>query len=132
MTADLNLLLASTILCWLMLLAASLYRARGWTAAGMRIAFGNRDNLPEPTPMAGRADRAAKNMLENLLLFAVLLLAAHAAGKGSDPRLVSGAQWFFWARLAYAPIYWAGVAYLRTVTWLGGIIGMALVLMTIL
>ena len=131
MSADLNWLLASAILTWLMLLAASLLRARGWTPAGMKIAFGNRDDLPAPTPMAGRADRAAKNMLENLLLFALLVLAAHAAGK-ADARVAQGAALFFWGRLAYAPLYWLGIPYLRTLAWLVAVIGMAMIVFALL
>ena len=68
MTEDLKWLLYSVILAWLMLLASSLFRARAWTPAGLLVAFGNRDNLAPATPMDGRADRAAKNMLESLLL----------------------------------------------------------------
>ena len=132
MTAALNWLLASAILTFVMLLAASMARARGWTPAGMKVAFGNRDDVPEPTPMAARGDRAAKNMLENLLLFAVVVLAAHAAGKGGDTRVAQGAALFFWSRLVYAPTYWLGIAYLRTLAWAGGIVGMVMILMTML
>lgn len=131
MTPDLNWLLASAILTWVMLLMASLARAQAWTPAGMRIAFGNRDDLPEPSPMAARADRAAKNMLENLLLFALLVLAAHAAGR-ADARVAQGAALFFWARLAYAPIYWLGIPYLRTLAYAAGVAGMAMILLALL
>jgi uncharacterized MAPEG superfamily protein len=130
MTADLNWLLASAVLTWVMLLGASLARARAWTPAGMKIAFGNRDDLPEPTPMAARADRAAKNMLENLLLFAVLVLAAHAAGK-ADARVAQGAALFFWGRLAYAPLYWLGITYLRTLAYVVAVAGMAMILLAL-
>jgi len=132
MNTDLSWLAASAILAWVMLLVASLWRARAWTPAGMTLAFGNRDNLPEPSPAVARADRAAKNMLESLLLFAVLLLAAHAAGKGAEPRLAQAAQLFFWSRLAYAPLYWLGITYLRTLAWVGGIVGMAMIVSVLL
>jgi uncharacterized MAPEG superfamily protein len=132
MNTDLGWLSASVILTWVMLLAASMLRARPWAPGGLGLAFGNRDSLPEPIPMAGRADRAAKNMLENLLLFAVLLLAAHAAGKGAEPRLAAAAQLFFWSRLVYAPLYWFGIAYVRTLAWAGGIVAMAMVLALLL
>ena len=126
MTEDLKWLLYSVILAWLMLLAASLLRARAWTPAGLQVAFGNRDNLGPATPMDGRADRAAKNMLESLLFFTALLLAAHVAGR-VDARVLQGAQWFFWGRLIYAPLYWAGVPYLRTAAWAVAVAGMAMI-----
>ena len=73
-------LVASVALTWLMLLVASLLRTRGWTLPGMGLAFGNRDDLPAASAIAGRAERAARNMVENLVLFAALLLAAEVAG----------------------------------------------------
>ena len=81
MTQDLTWLMYSVVLAFLMLLGSSLYRARGWTPAGFLLALGNREAMPPLEGMAGRADRAAKNMLEGLLLFGLLLLAAHATGK---------------------------------------------------
>ena len=79
-TTDLLYLLASAGLAWIMLLAASFLRNREWTAEGAKIAAGPRDHVPEPSAIAGRADRAANNMLENLGLFAVLVLVARSAG----------------------------------------------------
>ena len=57
MGKDLYDLAASAILTFVMVLVASLIRARAWTPAGLLIAFSNRDNLPEATPLAGRAER---------------------------------------------------------------------------
>jgi uncharacterized MAPEG superfamily protein len=88
--------------------------------------FGNRDGLPVLTGWAGRAYRAHHNMLENLVLFAALVLAAVVAQKTNDKTLL-GAQLFFWARLAYAVIYVAGITYLRTAAWLVSIIGLVMI-----
>jgi uncharacterized MAPEG superfamily protein len=107
-----------------MLLVASLSRSRGWTLTGLQIAFGNRDNLPEASPFAGRADRAARNMLESLVLFAALLTAA-AWAHVPDTELARPCAIFVYARLLYAPLYWAGVKYLRTVVWTVGIVGLS-------
>ncbi len=126
MTQDLTWLMYSVVLAFLMLLGSSLYRARGWTPTGFLLALGNREAMPPLEGMAGRADRAAKNMLEGLLLFGLLLLAAHATGK-ADARLLQGAQWFFWGRLVYAPLYWAGIPYMRTAAWAASVWGMVLV-----
>ena len=80
MTSTLTLVIYMAILTWLALLAASLIRANGWTLPGMIIAMGNRDNLPQATPLAARADRAARNTVEGFILFAAIALTAHAAG----------------------------------------------------
>ena len=129
MTPDLTLLLCSVILALLMELAASAIRVQIWTPAGLKLALGNRDNLAPPSPMAARADRASKNMLVSLLLFSAVLPAAHAAGKTGD-RITLGAELFFWARLAYAALYWLGIAYLRTAAWTVAIIGIGVVAST--
>ncbi len=126
MTDDLTWLVYSVGLALLMVLASSLLRARAWTPAGLALALGNRENMPPATALQGRADRAGKNMLESLLFFTALLLAAHAAGK-ADSRVLLGAQVFFWARLVYAPLYWAGIPYLRTLAWGVALLGMGMV-----
>lgn len=116
-------LVAAVALTWFMLLVASLARSRGWTPAGLKIAFGNRDDVPEGTPFAGRADRAAKNMLENLLLFVGVLFAASLA-RVPDSALATPVTLFVGARVVYAPLYWAGVRYLRTAAWSVGVVGL--------
>lgn len=125
MTPTLSFVIYMAILTWITILAASLIRARAWTFSGTMIAFGNRDNLPEATPFSGRAERTARNTMENFVLFAVIALVAHAAGAAS-PRVAMGAEIFFWARVVYIPVYYAGVPYVRTAVWLVGIIGMAM------
>ena len=127
MTPDLRFLIYSAVLSWVMVLTASAFRVRGWTMGGVLLAFGNRDNLPEATLIAGRAERAARNMLENMVLFIALLVAAHAAGV-TDTRVVTGAQLFFWARLVYFPVYLAGLRYVRTAVWFVGLIGLGVIL----
>jgi uncharacterized MAPEG superfamily protein len=131
MNTMLTLVVYMAILTWLTLLAASLIRAKGWTPAGTKIALGNRDNLPEATPLAGRAQRTATNTLESFVLFAVIALVAQAAGSTS-PRIVTGAEMFFWARIAYIPVYYAGIAYLRTAVWVVSIVGLAFMVGAIL
>ena len=119
------------ILTWLTLLVASLVRAKAWTFAGTMIALGNRDNLPAATPLAGRAARAAQNTLENFVLFAAIALVAQASGVAS-PRIATGAEIFFWARVLYVPVYYAGIVYLRTGVWLVGTVGVAMMVAAIL
>ena len=125
MTSILTLVIYMAILTWVSLLGASLIRARGWTLPGMMVAMGNRDNLPDATALAARADRTARNTVEGSILFAAIALTAHAAGVAS-PRIALGAELFFWSRVLYIPIYYAGIAYLRTVVWTVGMAGLAM------
>jgi uncharacterized MAPEG superfamily protein len=92
---------------------------------GLPALAGNREALAPCTGWAGRAARAHHNMLENLVLFAALVLVAVAAGRTNGMTLL-GAQLFFWARLAYAVVYVAGIAWLRTALWLVSVVGLAL------
>lgn len=121
----LSLVICMTLLTWLTVLVASLIRAKAWTPKGLMLAFGNRDNLPEATPLAGRAQRAAANSLENLLFFAALALVAQVAG-ATNERVLLGAQVFLWARLIYLPVYVAGIPFLRTGVWTVSIVGLAM------
>jgi uncharacterized MAPEG superfamily protein len=92
---------------------------------------GNRENMPAIAGWGGRAKRAHANMVENLVLFAALVLAAQVAGKTNDMTAL-GAQLFFWARVAYAGIYLAGIAWIRTGAWAVSIAGLVLILLQLI
>ena len=123
MTPDLQLLVWSAALTLVQMLIAVL----GATGEfGLPRLAGNREDLPPATGWAGRARRAHANMLESLAVFAIVVLVAHAAGKANETTAL-GAALFFWARLAYAIIYVAGVPWLRTAAWGVSIAGILLV-----
>jgi uncharacterized MAPEG superfamily protein len=127
MTESLTLVIYMAIITWVTIFAASLMRVKGWTFAGTKLALGNRDVLPDASPMAGRADRTARNTLENFILFAVIALVVHVAGAQS-PRVDMGAEVFFWSRILFIPVYYAGIVYLRTVVWVVSLIGLGMML----
>jgi len=128
MKPELMLLAWSVLLAFVqMLVAVTGYMFQ----VGLPALAGNREGLPPATGWAGRAARAHRNMIENLVLFAVLVLSAAAAGKTNDMILL-GAQIFFWARLAYAFVYLAGIPWLRTGVWTVSVVGMALVFFALL
>jgi uncharacterized MAPEG superfamily protein len=88
--------------------------------------FGNRDTTIELPAWVNRGRRAHTNAVENLAPFAALVLAAHLSGSANATTAL-GATIFFWSRVAHAGLYIAGVAYLRTAAYAGGIIGMAMI-----
>jgi uncharacterized MAPEG superfamily protein len=98
---------------------------------GLPALVGNREGLPPFTGWAGRAERAHHNMLENLVLFAALVLIAVATNKTNSTTLL-GAQLFFWARAVYALVYLAGIPWLRTAVWTVSVIGMILIFVQLL
>ncbi len=115
------------VVSWLTLIAASLISTRAWSLRGLQRSMGNRDQLPEPAGLAGRAARTARNTLENFVLFAALALTAHASG-ATSPWVLFGAQVFVGARLVFIAVYYAGVPYLRTGVWLVSVVGLGLML----
>ncbi|WP_374763013.1 MAPEG family protein [Yunchengibacter salinarum] len=78
-------------------------------------------NTPLQAPWAGRARRAHANAVENLAVFAALLLAVVLSGKASDTVALL-AQLFFYARLGHALVYIAGLPLIRTLLFFAGFI----------
>jgi uncharacterized MAPEG superfamily protein len=123
MKPELNLLMWSVVLTVVQMLVAA---QAAFNKVGLMALVGNREGMPVLTGWGGRATRAHRNMLENLVLFTALVLVAVAAGKTNDMTLL-GAQLFFWARLAYAAIYVAGIIWLRTAAWAVSIAGLIII-----
>jgi uncharacterized MAPEG superfamily protein len=121
MTALLEITVYFTVWTLITVVVGAAIRNQEWTKEGRDIGLGNRDNLKEATPMGGRAERAAKNSVEAAVFFVPLALIANAAGM--DAEVMLGAQIAFWARIAYVPIYIAGIKYLRSLVWIVGVVG---------
>jgi uncharacterized MAPEG superfamily protein len=128
MSPDLKYLLFSVILTFVQMLVAATGANQ---AVGLNTLAGNREGLPEIKGWAGRAKRAHLNMVENMVLFAALVLIAAVAGK-ANAMTAMGAAIFFWGRVAYAVIYVAGIAWLRTLAWFVSVIGMVLIALELL
>jgi len=128
MKPELMLLAWAVVLTLVQMLVAATGAASQY---GPMPLFGNREGLPPLTGWAGRAQRAHRNMLENLVLFAALVLISVVSQKTNNTTLL-GAQLFLWARLAYAVIYLAGIPYLRTAAWLVSVIGLVMIFLQLL
>ena len=123
MSPELKYLLFSVLLCF----GQVVVLAVGATGqVGLPPLAGNREGLPELTGWVGRAKRAHANMVENLVLFAALVLIAVVAQK-TNALTAMGAAVFFWARVAFAVIYVAGIAWLRTAVWAVSVAGMGMI-----
>lgn len=123
MPFELRMLVWSAMLALVQMLVAAM-GAQG--QVGLPVLAGNREDPPPITGWAGRARRAHFNMLESLVVFAIVVLVAHVAGKANASTAL-GAALFFWARLAYALIYVAGVPWLRTAAWAVSLAGIVLI-----
>jgi uncharacterized MAPEG superfamily protein len=123
MSIELKLLVWSAALAFVQMLAAA---TGAFLQVGLPKLAGNREGLPPMVGWAGRAERAHRNMLANLVLFAALVLVAQAAGK-ANAMTALGAQLFFWARLVYAGVYLAGIPWVRTGVWAVSVVGLVLI-----
>jgi uncharacterized MAPEG superfamily protein len=65
---------------------------------------------------AQRARRAHYNAVENLVVFAALIVTAHLAG-ASNPTTAFAAALYFWARLGHYVVLTLGIPYARTAIW---------------
>ncbi|MBI3706423.1 MAG: MAPEG family protein [Proteobacteria bacterium] len=123
MSIELKLLVWSAALAFVQMLAEA---TGAFLQVGLPKLAGNREGLPPMVGWAGRAERAHRNMLANLVLFAALVLVAQAAGK-ANAMTALGAQLFFWARLVYAGVYLAGIPWVRTGVWAVSVVGLVLI-----
>jgi uncharacterized MAPEG superfamily protein len=105
--------------------SASLQRGYRWTASP-------RD---EPTPplrgVAGRLDRALRNFLETFPLFVAVVLAAHVS-ETHNALTEWGARLYLWGRVAYVPLYVAGIPLVRSLVWNVATVGIMLFVVALL
>ena len=86
---------------------------------GLSGAVGYPDN---PQPLAAWAIRmkaAHYNAVENLVVFAALVLVANAAGISNETTVLACTV-YFWARVAHYLIYGFGIPWLRTLSFAVG------------
>lgn len=77
------------------------------------------DELLKQALWARRSRGAHYNAVENLAVFATLVLVAHAMGI-DDPQVLLATQVYFWARLVHFPAQTLGIAGVRTLSFLAG------------
>lgn len=112
-------------LAWTAALTAVLwipYILGRFATTGMVTPADYRDPRPPDLPAwVRRCDRAHVNAVESLAPFAALVLVAHVAGI-ADATTVMWAMVYFWARVAHAAVYWAGIPYVRTLAFAVGLV----------
>jgi len=98
---------------------------------GLMAQAGSRDNLPEPTVLRKRLQRLSANIQENLVMFAIVVLVANAAGVSNDTTAL-GATIFFYARVAHAIVYAFGWPMIRPLLYFVSLYGLVVILLEIL
>lgn len=82
---------------------------------GLKDAVGYPSDPAPLSPWAAKMKAAHSNAVENLVVFATLVLIANATGV-STANTVIAANVYFWARVAHALSYTFGVPWVRTIT----------------
>jgi uncharacterized MAPEG superfamily protein len=114
MSVELTMLAWSVVLGFVYVFVAAML---GTHQRGLKWNASNRDGEPQPlTGFAARAARANQNFLETFAFFVAAVLAVVVA-QHTTPQSALGAKIYFWARLAYLPIYVIGIPYVRTAVW---------------
>ena len=93
---------------------------------GIMDAVGYPENPKPQSPWAQRLQKAHSNAVENLVVFAPLVLVAHAMGVTSSS-IGTAALVYFWARVAHVVTYTFAVPWGRTLTFTVGFFAQAVV-----
>lgn len=95
---------------------------------GFKWNVSSREGQPkELTGVPARLDRALQNFKETFPFFVAAILMAHVSTRLNGTTAM-GAQLYFYARLAYLPIYAFGIPFIRSLVWLVSIVGILMVL----
>ena len=129
MTTDLWMLMWSAVFCLVIPYpgVTVLLSMPGGPAWG----FGNRDYDFTVAPWILRGRRAHSNMVENLIPFACLVLVAHVSGK-ANATTAFASQLFLASRVLYTLVYMAGVPFLRTILFSGGVLACFMIALQLL
>jgi uncharacterized MAPEG superfamily protein len=87
-----------------------------------------------PKPLADWAQRmkaAHYNAVENLVVFAALVLVANAVGVSNDTTVIACSV-YFWSRVVHLLTYTMGVPWLRTLSFASGWLAMVAIAMQLL
>lgn len=124
MPIELTILAWSCILLLVHIFAAAHIRTKQY---GTKWNMGARDEVVPPLdPLGGRLIRAQANFLETYPIAIVTLIGVVVAGRTSEWTAIGGWLWLG-ARVAYLPLYAAGVPVVRTLVYLASMIGLAIV-----
>ena len=93
---------------------------------GIMDAVGYPENPKPQSPWAQRLQKAHSNAVENLVVFAPLVLVAHAMGVTSSS-IGTAALVYFWARVAHVVTYTFAVPWGRTLAFTVGFFAQAVV-----
>jgi len=130
MSHELFWLVMTTAMTGLMWIPYILDRTR---VRGLVATMGNPrpDDKPQ-SPWAQRLMAAHRNAVENLIIFAPLVLATQDLNVNlATPTTTLACQLYFWSRLVHATVYTAGLPVLRTLAFTGGFVAQVMLVLAL-
>ena len=122
MKPELMYLVCVTILTAVIWIPYVLDRMATW---GLSDTVGYPENPKPQSPWARRMKSAHANAVENLVVFATLVLVANAVGI-SNGATVFAASLYFWSRLVHVLAYTFALPWIRTLAFSGGFLAQAI------
>lgn len=93
---------------------------------GLIVSVGYPENPKPQSPWAQRLMKAHNNAVENLVVFAALVLIAQDLGI-SNTAIATSSMVYFWARVVHAVSYTFAIAWVRTLSFTVGFLSQACV-----
>ena len=121
MKTELFYLILATVLTGLLWVPYILDRIATW---GLTDTVGYPANSKPQSSWAQRLMKAHANAVENLVIFAVLVLAAQAAGVGNSATALASVV-YFWARVVHVLAYTFALPWVRTLAFAVGFFAQA-------
>jgi uncharacterized MAPEG superfamily protein len=129
MPIELRILALGALLLFIHIFVATRFKTAQY---GREWNVGARDEtLPPPNPVTGRAVRAQANFQETFPIAIVALLGVVIAQRTGQWTAIGGWIWLG-ARVAYLPLYLAGIRVVRTLAFTVSMVGLVLVLKPLL
>lgn len=108
------------------LLLTLIQGTRNIIVLGLATAAGNQHHIAPWSGWNDRLNRAIRNQIEAMAVFAPLLVSIEFANLNNETTAL-GAQLFVLARISHAIVYTAGIPWVRTTAWAIGVAGIVLV-----
>ncbi len=115
----------------LLLLLTLIQGTRNVLLLGLPTAAGNQHNIDPWTGANDRLNRATRNLIEAIAIFAPIAIAVQVLGLTNEWTAL-GAKVFLVSRVIHAIVFVIGVPWVRTTAWTGGVVGIVMVALPLL
>jgi len=110
----------------LLLLMTLVQGTRNVLLLSLPVAAGNQHGIAPWDGWNDRLNRATRNLIEAIAIFAPIALATNALGLSNETTSL-GAQIFVAARIVHAAVFTIGIPWVRTTAWFVGVTGIIMV-----